>query len=164
MRLLNLLKSQIVQSWNPYRWAYTNSATSIRSWYATALVSFPSQMEGYSPPAWESFWSTTVRKWRPGPTACRTSILFVSSILNYSVIYFPEEGYPTSLTSVKFDGENICKQVTVWGLHRLTSLTSLWINDGIPDWQSFPLAFKNINYQTRLSRRKIYHSIRIWYL
>ncbi|XP_075645890.1 putative disease resistance RPP13-like protein 1 isoform X2 [Castanea sativa] len=55
-----------------------------------------------------------------------------------SVIYFPEEGYPTSLTSLSFGGEKICKQVTVWGLHRLTSLTSLWINGGIPDWQSFP--------------------------
>ncbi|KAM3686004.1 hypothetical protein ACJW31_11G163800 [Castanea mollissima] len=54
-----------------------------------------------------------------------------------SVIYFPEEGYPTSLTSLSFGGENICKQVTVWGLHRLTSLTSLRIG-GIPDWQSFP--------------------------
>ncbi|XP_050284628.1 putative disease resistance RPP13-like protein 1 [Quercus robur] len=55
-----------------------------------------------------------------------------------SVIYFPEEGYPTSLTSLSFGGENICKQVTVWGLHRLTSLTSLCIVGGIPDWQSFP--------------------------
>ncbi|XP_050284610.1 putative disease resistance RPP13-like protein 1 isoform X2 [Quercus robur] len=58
-----------------------------------------------------------------------------------SIIYFPEEGYPTSLTSLSFGGENICKQVTVWGLHRLTSLTSLWIDGidgGIPDWQSFP--------------------------
>ncbi|KAM4072768.1 hypothetical protein ACB094_11G164400 [Castanea mollissima] len=55
-----------------------------------------------------------------------------------SVIYFPEEGYPTSLTSLLFGGENICKQVTVWGLHRLTSLTSLRIYGGIPDWQSFP--------------------------
>ncbi|XP_075643814.1 putative disease resistance RPP13-like protein 1 isoform X1 [Castanea sativa] len=55
-----------------------------------------------------------------------------------SVIYFPEEGYPTSLTSLSFGGENICKQVTVWGLHRLTSLTSLRIDGGIPDWQSFP--------------------------
>ncbi|KAM3685996.1 hypothetical protein ACJW31_11G163000 [Castanea mollissima] len=54
------------------------------------------------------------------------------------VIYFLEEGYPTSLTSLSFGGENICKQVTVWGLHRLTSLTSLWIKGGIPDWQSFP--------------------------
>ncbi|KAM3733811.1 hypothetical protein ACB098_11G166200 [Castanea mollissima] len=55
-----------------------------------------------------------------------------------SVIYFPEKGYPTSLTSLTFGGENICKQVTMWGLHRLTSLTSLCIYDGIPDWQSFP--------------------------
>ena len=55
-----------------------------------------------------------------------------------SVIYFPEEGCPTSLTSLSFGGENICKQVTVWGLHRLTSLTSLSIDGGIPDWQSFP--------------------------
>ncbi|KAM3733808.1 hypothetical protein ACB098_11G165900 [Castanea mollissima] len=55
-----------------------------------------------------------------------------------SVIYFLEEGYPTSLTSLTFGGENICKQVTVWGLHRLTSLTSLRIDGGIPDWQSFP--------------------------
>ena len=55
-----------------------------------------------------------------------------------SVVYFPKEGYPTSLTSLSFGGENICKQVTVWGLHRLTSLTSLCIDGGFPDWQSFP--------------------------
>ncbi|KAL4600826.1 hypothetical protein ACB092_11G228000 [Castanea dentata] len=41
-------------------------------------------------------------------------------------------------TSLSFGGENICKQVTVWGLHRLTSLTTLCIYDGNPDWQSFP--------------------------
>nr|POE58090.1 putative disease resistance rpp13-like protein 1 [Quercus suber] len=55
-----------------------------------------------------------------------------------SIIYFPEEGYPTSLTSLLSGGENICKQVTMWGLHKLTSLTSLRIDGGIPDWQSFP--------------------------
>ena len=75
------------------------------------------------------------------PEAWPNCMLNLSSlhIINCpSIIYFPEEGYPTSVTSLSFGGENICKQVTVWGLHRLTSLTSLCIYDGIPDWQSFP--------------------------
>ena len=75
------------------------------------------------------------------PEAWPNCMLNLSSlhIINCpSIIYFPEEGYPTSVTSLSFGGENICKQVTVWGLHRLTSLTSLCIVGGIPDWQSFP--------------------------
>uniref|UniRef100_A0A2N9HCX2 Uncharacterized protein n=1 Tax=Fagus sylvatica TaxID=28930 RepID=A0A2N9HCX2_FAGSY len=55
-----------------------------------------------------------------------------------SIISFPEEGYPTNLTSLVLEGVNICKQVFEWGLHRLTSLTFLWIKGGFPDWQSFP--------------------------
>jgi hypothetical protein len=55
-----------------------------------------------------------------------------------SIISFPEEGYPTNLTSLMLSGVNICKQVFEWGLHRLTSLTSLLIEGGFPDWQSFP--------------------------
>ncbi|GMY22595.1 putative disease resistance RPP13-like protein 1 [Fagus crenata] len=55
-----------------------------------------------------------------------------------SIISFPEEGYPTNLTSLRLKGVNIGKQVFEWGLHRLTSLTYLRIDDGFPDWQSFP--------------------------
>uniref|UniRef100_A0A2N9GH39 Uncharacterized protein n=1 Tax=Fagus sylvatica TaxID=28930 RepID=A0A2N9GH39_FAGSY len=44
----------------------------------------------------------------------------------------------TNLTSLELRGVNICKQVFEWGLHRLTSLTSLYIIDGFWDWQSFP--------------------------
>uniref|UniRef100_A0A2N9IY16 Rx N-terminal domain-containing protein n=1 Tax=Fagus sylvatica TaxID=28930 RepID=A0A2N9IY16_FAGSY len=55
-----------------------------------------------------------------------------------SIISFPEEGYPTNLTSLYLKGVNICKQVFEWGLHRLTSLTYLYIEGGFPDWQSFP--------------------------
>ena len=59
-----------------------------------------------------------------------------------SITSFPEEGYPTNLTSLSLSGMNICKQVLFeWGLlHRLMSLRDLWIDvdGGFPDWKSFP--------------------------
>ncbi|KAK8276926.1 hypothetical protein V6Z12_D10G231200 [Gossypium hirsutum] len=36
------------------------------------------------------------------------------------------------------NGSNICKPMIEWGLHRLTSLNSLWISNGCPDVVSFP--------------------------
>ena len=50
---------------------------------------------------------------------------------------FPEEGYTTNLRKLELAGVNICKQVFEWGLHRLMSLTFLYI-DGRSLWKSFP--------------------------
>nr|POE82882.1 putative disease resistance rpp13-like protein 1 [Quercus suber] len=59
-----------------------------------------------------------------------------------SIVSFPtftEEGFPTNfreLRELKLSGANLCEQVFELGLHRLTSLTSLEIHNGIMD--SFP--------------------------
>nr|XP_023885543.1 putative disease resistance RPP13-like protein 1 [Quercus suber] len=53
-----------------------------------------------------------------------------------SIVSFPEEGFPTDLRKLRLIGANLCKQVFELGLHRLTSLTSLEIRNGIMD--SFP--------------------------
>ncbi|MFQ6646705.1 hypothetical protein Gotur_019982 [Gossypium turneri] len=54
-------------------------------------------------------------------------------------ISFPEGGnILTNLKSLNIEGSNICKPMIEWGLHRLTSLNSLWISNGCPDVVSFP--------------------------
>ncbi|KAL0006971.1 hypothetical protein SO802_008473 [Lithocarpus litseifolius] len=53
-----------------------------------------------------------------------------------SIVFFPKEGFPTNLRELRLSGANLCKQVFELGLHRLTSLTFLSIEDGIMD--SFP--------------------------
>ena len=53
-----------------------------------------------------------------------------------SIVSFPEEGFPTNLRKLRLFGANLCEQVFELGLHRLTSLTSLSIANGIMD--SFP--------------------------
>ncbi|KAK2639455.1 hypothetical protein Ddye_027250 [Dipteronia dyeriana] len=49
-----------------------------------------------------------------------------------NMTWFSEEGFPANVTSLGFDGEvKMKKAVLEWGLHNLTSLTSLWIR-GFP--------------------------------
>ena len=134
MHILNIFKFRIVKSLNPYRRDYTNSATSIRSRYGTVLVLFHSWMEDCSPPAWASLWSYNVRNFKLCPIAFTSSPLFNNCP---SIISFPEEGYTTNLRKLELAGVNICKQVFEWGLHRLMSLTFLYI-DGRSLWKSFP--------------------------
>ncbi|KAK1557435.1 hypothetical protein Q3G72_024573 [Acer saccharum] len=52
---------------------------------------------------------------------------------------FPEDCFPTNLTSLTVGGVNICKAFFEWGLHRLTSLKFLAIHGGFPDMISFPM-------------------------
>ncbi|KAH7511033.1 hypothetical protein ACOSP7_025814 [Xanthoceras sorbifolium] len=56
-----------------------------------------------------------------------------------SITSFPEKGFPTNLTSVSIVDLKLWKPLIEWGLHRLTSLTSLRIG-GCPDIdaESFP--------------------------
>ncbi|TYH51067.1 hypothetical protein ES332_D10G249100v1 [Gossypium tomentosum] len=62
-----------------------------------------------------------------------------------NLICFPDNGLlPTNLKVLLLancellQGSNICKPIIEWGLHRLTSLNSLWISNGCPDVVSFP--------------------------
>ncbi|KAL4600827.1 hypothetical protein ACB092_11G228100 [Castanea dentata] len=107
----------------------------IQIWNCPSLVSFPDG--GLFPTSLRELSIHGCEKLEAWPN-CMPNLNSLDIVNCPSVIYFPEEGYPTSLTSLTFGGENICKQVTVWGLHRLTSLSSLRIDGGIPDWQSFP--------------------------
>ncbi|XP_050283583.1 putative disease resistance protein RGA3 [Quercus robur] len=60
----------------------------------------------------------------------------ISNCPSLKCISFPEEGFHTNLRELWVAGPNLCKQIFELGLHRLTSLTSLWIGYGIMD--SFP--------------------------
>ena len=75
-----------------------------------------------------------MRNFKLCPIAFTSSPLFNNCP---SIISFPEEGYTTNLRKLELAGVNICKQVFEWGLHRLMSLTFLYI-DGRSLWKSFP--------------------------
>ncbi|KAF3954864.1 hypothetical protein CMV_019844 [Castanea mollissima] len=60
----------------------------------------------------------------------------ISNCPSLKRISFPEEGFHTNLRQLVVAGPNLCKQIFELGLHRLTSLTSLFICNGIMD--SFP--------------------------
>ncbi|KAM4072837.1 hypothetical protein ACB094_11G169900 [Castanea mollissima] len=60
----------------------------------------------------------------------------ISNCPSLKRISFPEEGFHTNLRELWVAGANLCKQIFELGLHRLTSLTSLFICGGIMD--SFP--------------------------
>jgi hypothetical protein len=106
----------------------------------SSLVSFPDG--GLLPTSLRKLWIKDCEKLEALPNRMHnlTSLEWLSIYNCGSIISFPEEGYPTNLTSLTLKGVNICKQVFEWGLHRLTSLTFLWIicEGGFPDWQSFP--------------------------
>ncbi|KAM4072836.1 hypothetical protein ACB094_11G169800 [Castanea mollissima] len=57
----------------------------------------------------------------------------ISNCPSLKRISFPEEGFHTNLRDLGVSGANLCKQIFELGLHRLTSLTSLFICDGIMD-------------------------------
>ncbi|KAK0573729.1 hypothetical protein LWI29_012584 [Acer saccharum] len=53
------------------------------------------------------------------------------------IISFPEDGFPTNLTSLSIIDVKFCKALFEWGLHRLTSLKQLSIWGGCPDVMPF---------------------------
>ncbi|KAK9200435.1 hypothetical protein WN944_015632 [Citrus x changshan-huyou] len=54
-----------------------------------------------------------------------------------SIVSFPEAGFPTNLTSPVITDIKMYKAIIQWGLHRLTSLLRLYINEG-DNAESFP--------------------------
>ncbi|KAH9782487.1 putative disease resistance protein [Citrus sinensis] len=54
-----------------------------------------------------------------------------------SIVSFPEAGFPTNLTSLIIANIKMYKAIIQWGLHRLTSLLDLYINEG-DNAESFP--------------------------
>ncbi|KAL5735589.1 hypothetical protein ACOSQ2_030377 [Xanthoceras sorbifolium] len=73
-----------------------------------------------------------------------------------SMTSFPEEGFPTNLTSLTINGDvKIYKPLFEWGLHNLTSLTSLSIW-GLPKAESFPQQEMEMTFSPSLSHLYIY--------
>ncbi|KAK2640072.1 hypothetical protein Ddye_027867 [Dipteronia dyeriana] len=74
-----------------------------------------------------------------------------------SMTSFPEEGFPTNLTSLWIEGLNVkmYKAVLEWGLHNLTSLTSLSIW-GHPYAESFPQQEMEMTFPPSLTHLTIY--------
>ncbi|KAK9283101.1 hypothetical protein L1049_011332 [Liquidambar formosana] len=71
------------------------------------------------------------------------------------IVTFPEEGFPTNLTSLWIKDLNICEPLFEWGLHRLTSLTRIEIKGGCPDLVSFPKEDKGMMLPTSLAQLSI---------
>ncbi|KAL5802144.1 hypothetical protein ACOSQ4_030449 [Xanthoceras sorbifolium] len=73
-----------------------------------------------------------------------------------SMTSFPEQGFPTNLTSLLIYGDvKIYKQLLEWGLHKLTSLTSLLIY-GLPEAESFPHQEMEMTFPPSLTHLYIY--------
>nr|XP_023926408.1 putative disease resistance RPP13-like protein 1 isoform X2 [Quercus suber] len=100
-----------------------------------SLVSFPDG--GFLPTH-----LTNLSIWRCEKLEALPRMHMVTTLVIYgcpSIVSLPEEGLPTNLKELRLGGMTNCKQVFEWGLHRLTSLTHLFIyGDGFEDWQSFP--------------------------
>ncbi|XVF40936.1 hypothetical protein PTKIN_Ptkin01aG0240700 [Pterospermum kingtungense] len=54
------------------------------------------------------------------------------------LLSFPEEGFPTNLTSLTISKPEILEGLINWGLHKLTSLERLTIRGGYSNGVSFP--------------------------
>ncbi|TXG68025.1 hypothetical protein EZV62_009300 [Acer yangbiense] len=75
-----------------------------------------------------------------------------------SMTSFSAEGFPTSLTSLSVEGLNVkmYKAVLEWGLHNLTSLTSLEIL-GHPEAESFPHQELEMTFPPSLTHLNIWN-------
>ncbi|KAF3947849.1 hypothetical protein CMV_026076 [Castanea mollissima] len=103
-------------------------------WKCSSVVSFPDG--GLLPTNLSVLCIATCEKLETLPNL--TSLPHLIILECESIKSFPGEGFPTNLTKLTLSGVNTCKKILEWGLHRLTSLTYLWIGGGLPDWQSFP--------------------------
>ncbi|KAL5737294.1 hypothetical protein ACOSP7_030055 [Xanthoceras sorbifolium] len=73
-----------------------------------------------------------------------------------SMTWFPGESFPTNLTSLTINGDvKIYKPLLEWGLHNLTSLTSLSIC-GLPEAESFPQQEMEMTFPPSLTHLYIF--------
>ncbi|KAF9688745.1 hypothetical protein SADUNF_Sadunf01G0020000 [Salix dunnii] len=72
-----------------------------------------------------------------------------------SIVSFPQDGFPTNLTSLLITNLNFCKPLFDWGLHRLASLTRLFITAGCAHILSFPCEETGMMLPTSLSSLSI---------
>ncbi|KAJ6945236.1 hypothetical protein NC651_000320 [Populus alba x Populus x berolinensis] len=84
-----------------------------------------------------------------------TSLVELDILTRPSIVSFPQEGFPTNLTSLLITNLNFCKPLFDWGLHRLASLTRLFITAGCPHILSFPCEETGMMLSTSLSSLSI---------
>ncbi|XP_042980150.1 putative disease resistance protein At3g14460 [Carya illinoinensis] len=77
-----------------------------------------------------------------------------------ALVCFPEEGFPTNLTSLWIDNSSIAQGLFEWGLHRITPLKVLRICDGTSHLVSFP----EMKLPTSLIWLEIYNFLNLEYL
>ncbi|KAB5572974.1 hypothetical protein DKX38_000168 [Salix brachista] len=81
-----------------------------------------------------------------------------------SIVSFPQDGFPTNLTSLLITNLNFCKPLFDWGLHRLASLTRLFITAGCAHILSFPCEETGMMLPTSLSSLSIVNFPNLQYL
>ncbi|KAJ6713998.1 DISEASE RESISTANCE PROTEIN RP [Salix viminalis] len=81
-----------------------------------------------------------------------------------SIVSFPRDGFPTNLTSLLITNLNFCKPLFDWGLHRLASLTRLFITAGCAHVLSFPCEETGMMLPTSLSSLSIVNFPNLQYL
>ncbi|KAJ6702499.1 DISEASE RESISTANCE PROTEIN TAO1-LIKE [Salix koriyanagi] len=81
-----------------------------------------------------------------------------------SIVSFPRDGFPRNLTSLLITNLNFCKPLFDWGLHRLASLTRLFITAGCAHILSFPCEETGMMLPTSLSSLSIVNFPNLQYL
>ncbi|XWS57015.1 hypothetical protein CRYUN_Cryun09bG0135300 [Craigia yunnanensis] len=71
------------------------------------------------------------------------------------LLSFPEEGFPTNLTSLTISNPEILEGLINWGLHKLTSLKILTTEGGYSDGVSFPYEEKGMMLPSSLRKLAI---------
>ncbi|XP_059453291.1 putative disease resistance RPP13-like protein 1 [Corylus avellana] len=103
----------------------------------SALVSFPD--EGLLPVNLEALLIFDCEKMQALPNCIHNiTSLHDLDIWQCPMVSFPEEGFPTNLTSLQIWDCNITESLLNWGLHKLSSLRHLEIRGGCPHLESFP--------------------------
>ncbi|KAL9437302.1 hypothetical protein AB3S75_023207 [Citrus x aurantiifolia] len=110
---------------------------SIRLWECPSLVSFP---ERGLPNAISRVYISECDKIEALPNDMHklNSLETLNIRKCPNLVSFPEEGFPTNLTSLTIIHFKMYKTLVQWGLHRLTSLKSLWIVVRDDEAECFP--------------------------
>ena len=121
----------------------------------SSIVSFPEG--GFPATSLRKLYMGWCEKLKALPERLRslTSLVELDIHTRPSIVSFPQEGLPTNLTSLLITNLNFCKPLFDWGLHRLASLTRLFITAGCAHILSFPCEETGMMLSTSLSSLSI---------